>query len=84
MKKIDKIMEAYPEETFLVAEGFDSAILGVNFDLGESPRLVYSVKKCLQILMKDMSYEEASEYFEFNTRGAYMGEQTPIWVDDEY
>ena len=86
MKKIDRITEQYPDETFLVADGFDRAILGVYFDtFGDNPvRLVYSVKKCLQILMKDMSEEDAREYFEFNTRGGYVGEQTPIWVDDEY
>jgi hypothetical protein len=89
MKKIDKIMEAYPNDTFLVAEGFDKAIIGVYFDIWGKPmenplRLVYSVKKCIQILMKDMSEEDAREYFEFNTRGGYVGEQTPVWVDDEY
>ena len=31
-----------------------------------------------------MSYEEAVEYFDFNVEGAYMGEKTPIWVDDEF
>ena len=25
---------------------------------------------------------EAQEYFDFNVSGAYMGEKTPIWVDD--
>lgn len=30
-----------------------------------------------------MSYEEAIEYFDYNVSGAYVGEKTPIWVDDE-
>ena len=30
-----------------------------------------------------MTEEEAQEYFDFNVEGAYMGEKTPIWVDDE-
>jgi hypothetical protein len=29
-----------------------------------------------------MDEEEAVEYLEFNTFGAYMGEKTPIWVED--
>lgn len=29
-----------------------------------------------------MSYDEALEYFEFNVLGAYMGEKTPIWVEE--
>jgi hypothetical protein len=86
MKKIDRIIERYPEEEFLLADGFDGAILGVYFDMGgdKPPRLVYSVKKCIEILMKDMSEEEAVEYFEYNIRGGYVGEKTPLWVDDEY
>jgi len=24
------------------------------------------------------------EHFEFNIRGSYVGEQTPIWCDDMY
>ena len=28
-----------------------------------------------------MPYEEAVEYFEFNVAGAWVGEQTPIFVD---
>ena len=31
-----------------------------------------------------MSYEDALEYFNLNTRGAYMGEKTPIWCDDDF
>jgi hypothetical protein len=27
-----------------------------------------------------MDYEEALEHFDFNVKGAYMGDKTPIWV----
>jgi len=36
------------------------------------------------MIRDEMSYEEAIEYFDFNVRGAYMGEKTPIWVEDMY
>jgi len=29
-----------------------------------------------------MDYEDASEHFDFNVDGSYMGEKTPIFVDD--
>jgi hypothetical protein len=29
-----------------------------------------------------MSYEEAVEYFEFNMKGAWMGEKTPVLLND--
>jgi hypothetical protein len=31
-----------------------------------------------------MTDEEAIEYFEFNMRGSYVGEQTPIWCQDDF
>jgi hypothetical protein len=29
-----------------------------------------------------MNELDAIEYFDFNVSGAYVGEKTPIWVDD--
>ena len=79
MKKIDRLVTRYPEETFLKADGFDNAILGVDENV---PRLVYSVSRTIKILSKQMSEEEAIEYFYFNVVGAYVGEKTPLWVFD--
>jgi hypothetical protein len=48
-------------------------------------RLIYSVKKCIEILMSQgMDYEESLEYFVFNVSGAYFGEKTPIWCQDNF
>lgn len=75
---IDKIVEAYDEETFLKADGFDEAVIGVD---DKSMRLIYSVSKCYEILMKDgMDYDSAVEYFEFNTKSAYVGEKNTYLV----
>jgi len=74
-------MEIYPDEDILKADGFDDAIIGVDYQHTE-PRLIYSVTKCLEILEKDMDSEEAMEYFDYNVSGAYVGEQTPIWCWD--
>lgn len=76
---IDVILEKYDEETFLKADGFDKAIIGVD---ETSMRLIYSVKKCIEILMSEMSEEDALEYFNFNVNSAYVGEKTPIWCQD--
>lgn len=74
---IERIIEEYPEEEFLTADGFDDAIIGVD---EASMRIIYSVTKCLEILMKDIPNEEdAIEYFRFNVAGAYVGDKTPIW-----
>jgi hypothetical protein len=47
------------------------------------PVAVYSICKIIEELVKDgMDEEEAIEYFDFNVDGAYMGEYTPIYIDD--
>ena len=33
--------------------------------------------------MEDMSEEEAIEYYYFNVVGSYVGEKTPMFVEDE-
>jgi len=76
---IDKITEWFHEEQILKVDGFDEAIIGID---DTSMRLIYSVSKCIEILSRDMDEEEATEYFYFNVKGSYMGEQTPIWCID--
>lgn len=77
---LEIIIEQYgEEETFLKADGFDQAVLGVEEN---TMRLIYSVKKCIEILTEDMSEEEAIEYFNYNTLRSYIGDKTPIWCDD--
>lgn len=73
------IVESYEDEDFLIADGFDEAIIGVD---EHSMRVIYSVSKCIEILMKDMSEEAALEHFSYNVSGAYVGEKTPIWCTD--
>jgi len=78
---IDEIIEQYEDETFLKADGFDEAIIGVD---ETTMRLIYSVSKCIEILMRDMSEEDAMEHFSFNVSGCYVGEKTPIWCSDNF
>lgn len=77
---IDKIIEWFPEEEILKADGFDEAIIGID---SNEMRLIYSVSKCVQILCRDMSEEDAIEFFDFNVRGSYVGDKTPIWCVDD-
>lgn len=75
---LEEIIENYPEETFLKADGFDEAIIGLDTT---SLRLIYSVEKCIDILSKEMSHSDAIEYFYYNVSGSYVGEKTPIWCE---
>ena len=77
---LDIIIEQYQDEEILIADGFDEAVIGIDT---KSMRLIYSVEKCIDILMKqDMDMTEAIEYFEYNVSGSYVGEKTPIWCED--
>ena len=69
------------EPDILFADGYDEAIAGVVWD-GERTRVVYTTEKILSILMEDgMTYDEASEYFDFNVAGSYMGVYTPLYLE---
>lgn len=69
------------EETALTADGFDDCVIGLAYQFNQ-PLLVYSKQKIITQLMKDMSEEDALEYFYFNMAGAYMGESTPLFMED--
>jgi hypothetical protein len=71
------------QDNILYADGFDKALIGTEKSHGQPTIAVYDRDKCINILAEDMPYEEAVEYFEFNVAGAFVGEQTPIFVDLE-
>jgi len=78
----DLIVEFYgghDDEGLLFADGLDGAIIGID---PVSFRVVYSRSKAISIMARDMGEEEAAEFLEFNTFNAWMGERTPIWVED--
>ena len=75
------INELYDDVELLTADDFNAAIIGID---ERNERIVYSVKKCISILMRrGMTDEEAYEYFEFKVEGSYMGEHTPVWCYDD-
>jgi hypothetical protein len=83
---LDDIIEQWPEASFLKADGYDDCILGYEYDYNGNMRLIYSVKAILNKMVTEdeMSEEDAIEHFEFNMRGGYVGEQTPIWCQDDF
>ena len=80
---LELLIDLYPEDEFLIADGFDDAVIGVDYG---SSRLIYSCKKCIEILIEqeEMTAEDAIEHFQYNVAGAYVGEKTPIWCEDSY
>ena len=65
--------------TILLADGLDDAFLGITRD--DPPRAVYSYERVIDVLVEQgMTTAEADEYYEYNIAGAYMGEQTPLFI----
>ena len=71
-----------PGSGFLLADGFDDAFVGLAYRCGWSePVAVYDYHKCLSLLeLEGADESEAMEYFEYNVLGAWVGEQTPLFV----
>jgi hypothetical protein len=66
----------------MLVDGHENAIIGLleSFDTTQ-PIVVYDKGQILLNLMKDMSETDARELFDFNILGAYVGEQTPVFVE---
>lgn len=87
-KKISDFIEmGYSDYTdkILLADGFDEAFLGVGENSKGNPVAIYSIEKCLSILAEQFKDQEnpeddAIDYFEFNVRGSYVGEFTPMFI----
>lgn len=88
-KKIFKwIKQSYPD---IAPSGtfnhyYNACITGVGhyFSVGRRMELVtYDLNLCRKLLMTrdGMSYEEAQEWLDFNDLGAYVGDQTAVFLD---
>jgi hypothetical protein len=76
--KLDQILELYPDDTFVIADGFDDAIIGVD---DNNLKIVYNIDEVINILMREgMTDEEAIEYYEYNIASSYVGENTPSFI----
>jgi len=75
------ISDMLEEAIFLEPADFDEAIMGIAERFGMDPVVCYDRTRCIDILARGMPREDAEEFFEFNTIGAWMGDCTPIFVD---
>ena len=64
------------------ADGLDEALIGTAYRIDFGEVLVYDFDKCVDIFMdiNDWTEEEAIDWVEYNVVGAYVGEDTPIFV----
>jgi len=80
--------KATAREKIMIPDGFAQAFLGLTVKQPGRPRLaVFECEAMGAILVAgsegSMDYEEAREYLEFNTYGAYVGKTTPLYVEND-
>lgn len=84
MTKPEEALEqlASENEDALTADGYETCLVGICYQFGRSPVACYDYEKCIALLINrdKMTHEEAIEFFEFNTLGAGMGENTPVFT----
>lgn len=79
----DLLAEQFGEDLLFIdpPEQFDSCVLGVVVPFGKDPVVVYDEAKVINALVDaGMTPDDASEWFDFNIAGAYMGEKTPMFL----
>jgi len=81
MKDLMARLAELGDET-LLADGFEDALVGICQQFNRY-LAVYSYRKCIEILAKDMTEEEAEEFMSFNVVGAWVGEHTPVFLLDQ-
>jgi len=83
-KERDQLADQYGSDLLFLdpPEDFDKCILGVVYRCGFEPVVCYDREKVIDSLMLGgMDLDEAIEWFEFNTAGAYVGPKTPMFLD---
>ena len=76
----DEAVEVSGDDAMLFADGLDDALIGVGVRCGQPPIAVYDRAKCIAVLARTMTEEEAEEHFVFNVEGAWVGDRTPMFV----
>jgi len=82
-----EIAELYEDALFLdPASTFDQCILGVVERCGGPATVCYDADMCIAALCEadGMDYDEACEFFHYNTAGSYVGENTPMFLYTEF
>lgn len=96
MSVVDELRQKNPDALLLEPrEVYDEALIGVTDSPDDQwPRetntvvAVYSAEKCIEVIMRadGCDYFAAQEWFNYNTSGAWVGENTPtfVWEDDDW
>jgi len=79
LNKREWVAEQNEEALFL--DGYDACIVGVAERFGVGPVAAYDYDAIIEKLVAGgLTYDDAVEHFEFNIIGAWVGDNTPIFV----
>lgn len=74
------------EEAILYPD-LEQALIGICEQFGRPPVAVYDFNKCIDILKQDgtnedpdTDYDDAIDYFYYNTLGTWAGDSTPVFI----
>lgn len=75
-------------EEAVLFDGYEGALVGYCIRFGREPIAIYDYDGCIDILMtkgeggfdEALSYEDAMEWFSFNTLGCWAGDETPAFL----
>jgi hypothetical protein len=92
-QQIDEFCEEnWPDSEILLfgdADGdpYDEGFIGIGFQQHRGPVAVYDRDKCIDALADEFAsnptedsdpYEDAVEWFSYNTEGSWVGDNTPV------
>ena len=80
----DRLAEHFGDD-LVFANSFDTAIIGVSIG-NDTGRVVYDANEMAKVLLErdGLKPEEAWAFLEYNTFCAYVGVNTPIYVERNY
>ena len=71
-----------PSASAMVPDGLEDAVIGTAEIETGLRVLVVSIPKAIGILVDGgMDYDDARDYLDFNSVGAWVGDGTPIWIE---
>ena len=84
MTVLERLLENDPEASYLTIDGYDDCIIGIATRFGMDPVLAYDREAMIQKMIREdgLDREGAEEHFDFNIIGAWMGDSTPVFVEN--
>lgn len=74
-------LASFDPELMMLEPEYDEAIVGLAERAGGMAAVAYDRSRVIDVLTRQMPREDAEEWFEFNIVQAWVGENTPVFID---